>query len=249
MFDVTVAEKLGFYVYALFDPRGPRVPFYVGKGCGNRVFHHAAADVAAADFDDKPLSPKLALIRDIHTTGQEVIHKIVRFRLSEEEALKIEGALIDMTNHVHPGALTNQISGQGVADGFNDARDLAMSLQERELSTDVPLLLIKIERQWSALLGEYQVAADIPSSAIYKATRASWRINPARAGRAECVLAVARGLVRDVFIPTGWSEPADDGRRTMTGQADPSKYVHFKGCSVASLYERGSQNPLRYILC
>lgn len=249
MFDVQAHEKLGFYVYALFDPRKPRVPFYIGKGCGNRIFAHTADEVPAADFDNEFLSAKLALIREIQTAGQEVMHKILRFRLSEEEAFKVEGSLIDMVNHMHPGTLTNQISGQGIADGIHDARDLAVSLQARELVANIPLLLIKIERKWSTLLGQYGSAADVPSSAIYEATRESWKLNPARANRAECVLAIARGLVRDVFVPTGWSEPDENGRRTMTGQTDPSKYLHLKGRSVAHLFERGSQHPLRYLLC
>jgi hypothetical protein len=40
MFDVKAEEKLGFYVYALIDPREPNVPFHVGKGYRNPVFTH-----------------------------------------------------------------------------------------------------------------------------------------------------------------------------------------------------------------
>jgi hypothetical protein len=46
MFSPVVAERIGWYVYALRDPRDGRL-FYVGKGVGNRVFQHAQAELAA----------------------------------------------------------------------------------------------------------------------------------------------------------------------------------------------------------
>ena len=38
-FSDETAERLGYYVYRLIDPRNGRT-FYVGKGKGNRVFEH-----------------------------------------------------------------------------------------------------------------------------------------------------------------------------------------------------------------
>ncbi len=38
-FPSEVIEDLKFYVYRLIDPRNGET-FYVGKGVGNRVFHH-----------------------------------------------------------------------------------------------------------------------------------------------------------------------------------------------------------------
>ena len=40
MFSTSIIEKLAYYVYCLIDPRDGNI-FYVGKGVGNRVFHHA----------------------------------------------------------------------------------------------------------------------------------------------------------------------------------------------------------------
>src|SRR5690606_20996902 len=85
VFDQKTCESLGFYVYALFDPATPRMPFYIGKGVNNRVFGHAAGELQSESEDDA-LGPKLEKIREIRQRGNQVVHKIVRWRLSEEEA-------------------------------------------------------------------------------------------------------------------------------------------------------------------
>lgn len=247
MFDTKAQERLAYYVYALFDSGDQRLPFYVGKGSGNRVFAHASGDVA--QVDDELLSAKLRLISDIKRDGRTVVHRIVRFGLSEEEALKVEASLIDLVNFIAPDTLKNQVSGQGVAEGFYDANDLALSLSAAELEVSRPLLLIKIERRWSELISQYGSATSVPEADIYAATSGDWKINIARAQRADCVLAVARGLIRAVFVPTGWADTGHEKRKRMAGQLSSSLFEDYVGKSVAHLFERGSQNPIRYLQC
>ena len=62
-FDNKTIEKLGFYVYALIDPRSKNL-FYVGKGLGNRLFMHLRD---AIEGDSSTL--KLNLIREINSQG------------------------------------------------------------------------------------------------------------------------------------------------------------------------------------
>ena len=38
-FSEKVKQKLGYYVYALVDPRDNKI-FYIGKGINNRIFQH-----------------------------------------------------------------------------------------------------------------------------------------------------------------------------------------------------------------
>lgn len=248
MFDNKAQERLGYYVYALFDSAESNMPFYIGKGCGNRVFAHAKGD-RMTQGDDEPVSAKLQLIAEIKNAGRSVIHKIIRFGLSEDEAFKLEASLIDIVNHIRPDTLKNEISGQGVAEGIYDATDLAFSLAAKEIEPDRPLLVIKIERRWDALVATYGSATSVPLSVIYDATKGDWKLSTARAGRAECVLAVARGLVRAVFVPSGWTDAGYESRKKMTGVLDSSRFQYFVGTSVAHLFERGSQNPVRYLQC
>ena len=41
-------EELGYYVYSLTDPRNNKI-FYIGIGCGNRVFNHSKAGLHEND--------------------------------------------------------------------------------------------------------------------------------------------------------------------------------------------------------
>ena len=48
----SVKEALGYYVYALVDPRDRKI-FYIGKGKGNRIFQHAEAALVENTSDLK----------------------------------------------------------------------------------------------------------------------------------------------------------------------------------------------------
>lgn len=248
MFDINAQERLGYYVYALFHPETPDCPFYIGKGSGNRIFSHANG-VPPPLSDDTPLNSKFELIQEIKNSGKTVIQKIIRFGLSETEALKIEASLIDLINHIRPDALKNRISGHGVAEGIYDAVDLVAALAAKELESDLPLLLIKIEKEWTSLLSAFKSSSAISEEEIFKSTRGDWRLDISRANRAVCVLAIARGLVRAAFVPAGWTDTDNENRKRMTGRLDSSQYQPLVGASVAHLFGRGSQNPIRYLKC
>ena len=104
----SVTEALGYYVYALVDPRDRKI-FYIGKGKGNRIFQHAEAALVENTSD-----LKLDTIRSIISDGGKVEHYIVRHHLEEKEAYLIESTLIDMLTYSkfnHSNQLTNLIAG------------------------------------------------------------------------------------------------------------------------------------------
>jgi hypothetical protein len=54
-FSNEVASQLNYYVYRLIDPRNGQT-FYVGKGKGNRLFHHVQCAIDYYDgYDAKCL--------------------------------------------------------------------------------------------------------------------------------------------------------------------------------------------------
>jgi hypothetical protein len=66
-------KALGFYVYALRDPRNGEV-FYVGKGQGERILQH----VAESGKNPKSEKAKLKRISQIESAGNQVEHLFLR---------------------------------------------------------------------------------------------------------------------------------------------------------------------------
>ncbi|MFT2753820.1 LEM-3-like GIY-YIG domain-containing protein [Clavibacter sp. Sh2088] len=89
-----VADELGLYVYMLVDPK-TGVPFYVGKGRGDRYADHG--EQAMLDASPDATSDKLKKIQEIRTTGDEPEIWIIRHGIrSETEYTAVEAACIDL---------------------------------------------------------------------------------------------------------------------------------------------------------
>jgi len=114
-----------------------------------------------------------------------------------------------------------------------------------------PALLIRIAQLFSERM---------PPQALYEATRGVWRIGERRSA-VRYALAVADGLVREVFAVNQWHPagttpyntraPKDvrlAGRWEFTGALAPeplrAKYI---GKSVAHYFPRGATNPIKYV--
>src|SRR5690554_2552726 len=99
-FSPKVVEAIGFYVYLYIDPRNEQV-FYIGKGRGNRVFSHLRVK------DD---SEKARIISELHKLNIKPQIELLKYGLSEEEALLVEATAIDLINIAN---LTNAARGHG----------------------------------------------------------------------------------------------------------------------------------------
>lgn len=71
-FSEDVIQQIKYYVYRLIDPRNGQT-FYVGRGCGNRVFDHAKY---AKSDEGETIRSKNQIITAIKEEGLEVIHII-----------------------------------------------------------------------------------------------------------------------------------------------------------------------------
>ena len=241
-FPSEVADKLGIYVYRLIDPRNGQT-FYVGKGQGDRVFQHARG---VLPDEDRTSSTKLQRIKEIIASGFEVAHVIHRHGLDEKTALHVEAALIDAL----PG-LTNLVGGHGSDEcGVAHADEIIRRYSAAPFIPTHRILLISIANS----------VDDESRSNIYEATRFAWRLDPARARKADLVLAHRRGVVVGVFLAHEWlpatvtnfpgltSEVASD-RWGFNGIDAPeeARRQYLQRRVPEEFRRRGAANPIRFI--
>ncbi len=250
-FSDKVIEELGYYVYALIDPRNHKI-FYIGKGYGNRVFQHC---LAAIQEDDETL--KLNTIRAILNSGLEVGHYILRHKLSEEEALQMESLLIDVltysafnTEHV----LTNIKSGYHQwNEGIKTVEEIGIIYECEQIDIDSKdrghILLVSLNRSYDS-----EKAKDgYKRVDIYQKTRKYWSISHARAKEIHYVLGVYHGIVRAVLHVNGctWTKVDDELGREFKQERccfegildDLSPYMN----KDVTGYPFGSGGAFRYI--
>ena len=150
-FDDIASREIGWYVYALRDPRDG-VVFYVGKGRANRWFDHIQE--ARVRVDSPHL--KLAKIREIEAAGESVDAFIVRRGLtSEKVAYEVEAAvihalrLLGKSPRFTAAELTNIAEVHYPERGLADVRVVQSMLNApRAPEIDVPCGLFRIPRLW-----------------------------------------------------------------------------------------------------
>lgn len=230
MFSQSVIEQIGYYVYFLRDPINNEV-FYVGKGCGNRIFEHIACAL-----DNPAESEKLDRIRAIQNSNNSVQHFILRHGLSESTAFEIEAAVIDF---IGMSNLSNLQSGHYSTDfGIKISDEVEAMYSAPALAANEPVLLININKLYNR---------EMTPDEIYEATRKSWVIG-VRRNKAKYAIATYRGLTREVYKINDWYQI--NGRWGFNGQlADDTTRASLKYKSVSGILKRGAANPIRYINC
>jgi hypothetical protein len=101
-------------------------------------------------------------------------------------------------------------------------------------------LLLRLNKSWHD---------GISAEDLYEITRAWWVISLANAQRVERVLAVAGGVVREVYRPTRWLPSPIEGlenRIGFEGVVAPDRETYV-GRDVSRLFRYGSANPVRYL--
>jgi hypothetical protein len=243
-FEPKVCEELGCYVYLYIDPRTHK-PFYIGKGQGNRVFHH---------LNDDRECDKVKVINEIRKSGQEPILEILKYGLTDEQALLVESTAIDLMD---VEMLTNEVRGHGGNHGMRGrVEDIAATLGAEPLviAEDHPVILINIARAF-----RYGMSPQ----AIYDATRSAWKVGEKR-HRPRYAFSVYARIVREVFIIVAWVPGGStmrggdaDGRHQLipdryefVGQvADESVRKRYIGKRIDGYMALGSQNPIKYVNC
>ena len=242
-FSQTTMKKLGFYVYAYYEP-GEDTPFYIGKGSGNRVFDHLKAEGR---------SEKARRIRALRKEGLEPEIKILAHGLDEDTALSIETAAIEL---VGIEWLTNEKRGTG--SGWNGAIEvsrLETRYNPEELCEDDiqdNIILIRINQDYSSGMSAFE---------LYEATRGYWVVNPENAKKADYAIAVYKGLTLEAYQIKDWYPAGStlmmkerglkkrelENRHEFVGKIAP-EYIRdrYVGKHVEAFFSPGNKNPIKY---
>lgn len=230
-------EKLGYYVYALIDPRDKKV-FYIGKGKGNRIYMHV---LASESIEAKEVE-KIKTIHAIRAAGKEVQHMVIRHGLTETEAFAVEAALIDYVGTVQKVNLTNIMSGHHSNEvGARTIEDIEIQYEAPKAIFEEPMLLIRVNRLYRP---------GISAKELYDATRMQWRVGP-RAFKITYVCAVYLGIIREVYEIKAW-QPMEviNGfqRHGFTGKvAPPTIRDKYRHTSVKHVFKQGQQSSITYV--
>lgn len=252
-------EHVGWYVYALRDPRNGAI-FYIGKGRGNRAFQHAhhASDVQS------PSSAKLDVIREIQeTTGCDPDIIVVRHQLpNESAAYEVEAALLDYSTFLTESgsradatpSLTNIAGGwhsHSVGLMSQEAIEASYSAEPlRKEDFSLPALAFRIPRLWTPAM---------TIDELYEATHGWWRLGERRA-KAEYALAVSRGVIRALFTidSSTWRLRRDGDREWQAGEKPRwgfsgsdvrAEWPQYMNRDISSWFTEGSRSPFIYINC
>jgi len=198
------SDEIGNYVYSLSDPETNKI-FYIGRGVGNRVFQHTK------NADDLNIAPtdKIEKIRKIHSKNKQVVTHIIQHQLSEDEAKKVECALLDLMK-----LLGNDLT--NIQGGYNSEEYGLMTTEEVERK----YCLEKID-----LLPKGFIAININKSyklgngkeGIYQATKEAWVINKSKLSKITQVLSEFKRRVVGIFKVNDWYPITTSDGKTSYG--------------------------------
>lgn len=230
--------KLGFYVYVYVNiSEDGEAIFYVGKGKDDRCFSHL--NTTAND-------ERAELIRALTKSGELRID-ILAFGLTEEVALKVEAAAIDLLCLEN---LSNRQSGHRNAElGRIPTDDLIARRTSKPIQrVQDDCVLIRINQR-------YHVG--MSALALYESTRGIWKVGSNR-DVAKYALAVYQGVVQEVYCIQAWfpagstfygtreTMECDDRWEFVGAVADPDIRKRYQYKSFAELLPDGAQNPIAY---
>lgn len=144
---MSLSRKHEFYVYALLDGRKPGKyvygdyifsyePFYIGKGRGNRVSHHAYLSVC----NTGPNRHKTNKIRKIQSEGYEVVECLVEENKTEKQAFILEIRMIKTIGRsdLKLGTLTNLTDGGEGNTGYVASEKTKDKIRMAKIGTVMP---------------------------------------------------------------------------------------------------------------
>ena len=203
-----VQDILKYYVYVFVDPDDDN-PFYIGKGIGDRGPSH----LTQTDLMPRGNENFSKKVEEITERGKKPRLDILRFGLSESEALHVEAAAIDLMGIDN---LTNINRGHNSDKyGRMELDDLIESTCAMPVNVDDKAIIFWIN-------GTYK--KNMSSDALYEATRGIWKVNKERAEKAEYAMAAYYGVVKQVYKIEKWDMAHPEEYKTRTYLCSRSYY-------------------------
>lgn len=259
-FDDLAAEKIGYYIYALRDPRDKKI-FYVGKGKGNRWHDHIHDAQNLKDEDETSL--KLSTIRKIERSGDVVEPFILRMGITNEKvAYEIEAAVIHAYRLMGKSGIQSAVELTNLAEVHHPERGLAhvsviQSLYNASIAPEItaPVGLFRIPKLWYPELSEEELKG---------ITSGWWHRNSVKNGKtkAKYAFAVSKGIIRAVYSidESVWRE-RKKGDRDWEHDLEKKPRWGFPDCEVAPemsrylntsvkhLFKKGEASPVKFLNC
>lgn len=259
-FDDVAAKKVGWYVYALRDPRD-NVVFYIGKGKSNRWFDHIQ-EARNTGMGDNP-SLKLQRIREIEFAGLKVDAFLIRHGIETEKlAFEIEAAVLHAYRLVKDANSRDNIDLTNIAEVHHPERGLSSVQIAQTLYNapqappiELPCAMFRLPKLWHPAMSDEE---------LRQATLGWWSPREVAKGRktARYAFAVSRGIIRGVYRidPSMWrerSEPDRDWEHDVGGtprwgfpdcEAAP-ELARYLNTSVKHLYKPGAASAARFLNC
>ena len=210
-FPANIHKQISNYIYAIYDPREV-LPFYVGRGVGDRAFSHLK------DSHNEAVDQKVSSLR---SQGFEPIIKILIHGLNLKQAKAAETVAIAMLGK---DTLANKVLGSGSSLTNVSPEELIHHYNAREVLIKHKAVLI-IRNPWNPSQSERY---------HYDLTRASWKVGKKK-NFAEYAFLVHQGVVKRVYTIANWYP--DGTTFHNRNNPDPNNEYYREDYKIRDRYE------------